>query len=42
MSEIEIIIQLANRIELLFPLMNSIEKRLLQYNLQTKEVLNTR
>ena len=42
MSKHEMIIRLLNRIELLFPLMNSIEKSLLQHNVQTKEVLNTR
>ena len=42
MSKHEIIIRLLNRIELLVPLINSMGERLLQYNLQTKEILNTR
>ena len=42
MSKNEIIIRLLNRIELLVPLINSMGERLLQYNLQTKEILNTR
>ena len=42
MSKNEIIIRLLNRIELLVPLINSMGERLLQYNLQTKEILTTR
>jgi len=42
MSEIEMIIQLGNRIELMVPVLKRIEKMLLQQTLLNKEVLNTK